>query len=75
MARAKKFNGHLDITEEIPVVELMRLCKIALNQDLSAVVTIRQTEGTDFPPFISIESQKFHDQTDDEGIFTNLLNQ
>jgi hypothetical protein len=73
MAREKRFNGHFDVTEEIPVTELMRLCKIALSQDLSAVVTIRQTEGTDFPPFISIESQKFHDQTDDEGIFTNLL--
>ena len=73
MAREKKFRGHLDIMEEIPVTELMRLCKVILNQDLSAVVTIRQTEGTDFPPFISIESQEFHDKTDGEGIFTNLL--
>lgn len=73
MARTKKFNGHLDIMEEIPVTELMRLCKIVLNQDLSAVVTIRQTEGTDFPPFISIESQEFHDKTDSEGVYTNLL--
>lgn len=51
----------------------MRLCKLVLNQDLSAVVTIRQTGGTDFPPFIAIESQEYHDQTDKEGIFENLL--
>ena len=73
MAREKKFRGHLDIMEEIPVTELMRLCKIIINQDPSAVVTIRQTDGTDFPPFISIESQEFHDKTDSEGEFTNLL--
>ena len=73
MAREKKFKGHLDIMEEIPVTELMRLCKIVLSQDLSAVVTIRQTEGTDFPPFISIESQEFHDKTDSDGVYTNLL--
>ena len=73
MAREKKFRGHLDIDHEIPVTELMRLCKLVLNQDLSAVVTIRQTGGTDFPPFIAIESQEYHDHADQEGVFENLL--
>jgi len=73
MAIEKKFRGHLGIYHEIPITELMRLCKLVLNQDLSAVVTIRQTGGTDFPPFIAIESQEYHDQTDKEGIFENLL--
>ena len=73
MAKNKSFKGHLDIDQEIPVSELMRLCKLVLSQDLSAVVTIRQTGGTDFPPFIALESQDYHDKTDQEGIFENLL--
>ena len=73
MAREKKFRGHLDIDQEMPVTELMRLCKLGLNQDPCAVVTIRQTGGTDFPPFIALESQEFHDKTDREGVFENLL--
>jgi hypothetical protein len=74
MARKNEFsNGHIDIDREISAVELMRLCKIALNHDLGAVVTIRQTEGTDFPPFITIETQEVHDMTDAEGIAVNQL--
>lgn len=75
MAREKKFKDHIDISREIPVTELMRICKNVLNQDLSAVVTIRKTEGTDFPPFIAIESQEFHDKTDNNGAFINMLTQ
>jgi hypothetical protein len=74
MAREKKFRGHLDIDHEIPVTELMRLCKLILNQDPSAVMTIRQTGGTDFPPFLALESQEYHDHTDQEGVFINQLN-
>ena len=73
MARKNDFKGHIDIDREISAVELMRLCKIALNYDLGAVVTIRQTEGTDFPPFITIETQEVHDMTDAEGIAVNQL--
>jgi hypothetical protein len=73
MARIKKFRGHIDIDQEIPVVELFRLCKLVLEQDPSAIVTIRQTEGTDFPPFIALESQEYHDKTDKEGAFVNQL--
>ena len=74
MAKGKLLKGgHCDITCEIPLSELFRLCKVALNEDLGAVVTIRQTQGTDFPPFIAIETQEFHDKTDAEGEFTNLL--
>lgn len=74
MARDKSFRGHLDIDKEIPVSELMRLCKLVLNQDSSAVMTIRQTGGTDFPPFIALESQEYHDYADQEGVFINQLN-
>lgn len=73
MARTKKFRGHIDIDREIPVVELFRLCKLVLEQDPSAIATIRQTEGTDFPPFIALESQECHDKTDKQGVFVNKL--
>ena len=74
MAKRNPFkDGHLDIMNELPVSELFRLCKIVLEKDPSAVVTIRQTSGTDFPPFITMESLERHDATDAEGIFTNLL--
>ena len=73
MAKITFKNGHMDIMGELPVTELMRLCKIALNADPCAIVTIRQTSGTDFPPFIAIESVEFHDKTDAKGEFTNLL--
>lgn len=74
MAKRNPFkDGHLDIMNEIPVSELFRLCKIVLEKDPSAVVTIRQTSGTDFPTFIAMESLERHDATDAEGIFTNLL--
>lgn len=68
-----KFKGNLDITEEIKATELaeklLEIVKVCPN----AIVTIRQTEGTDFPPFIAIESPKVHDETDEEGIAVNQL--
>lgn len=76
MAKTKEnfSNGHLDITEEISAKDLLRLLKIVVSLNPDAVVTIRQTAGTDFPPFISVESLDAHDQTDNEGVYTNLLN-
>ena len=67
-------NGHLDIMEEISAKDLLRLLKIVVSQSPDAVVTIRQTTGTDFPPFISVESLDAHDQADNEGVYANLLN-
>jgi len=76
MGKAKKIliDGNLDITREISAKELLTLLKAVVNTCPDAIVTIRQTDGTDFPPFLSIESQEYHDETDREGVFVNQLN-
>lgn len=61
------------ITEEMRAVNLLPILQDIVNRDADAIVTIRQTNGTDFPPFIAIESEKIHDTMDREGIFINQL--
>jgi hypothetical protein len=69
---AKKFKQAY-ITEEMRAVTLLSILQDIVNRDADAIVTIRQTEGTDFPPFIAIESESVHDATDKEHVFANLL--
>lgn len=61
------------ITEEMRAVNLLPILQDIVNRDADAIVTIRQTWGTDFPPFIAIESEKVHEETDQEGVYTNQL--
>jgi len=34
---------------------------------------VRHCDGTDFPPYISIESKEYHDRLNSENQFINLL--
>lgn len=72
MAKQQEFKS-MDVTEEISARELLRLLKCVVALDENAIVTIRQTTGTDFPPFISVESKETHDAMDNEGVYENLL--
>ena len=69
---AKKFSS-MQIMEEISAKELLRLLKNVVALDENAIVTIRQTAGTDFPPFISVESEETHAAVNDKGVYENLL--
>ena len=74
MAKRNLFkDGHHDIMDELPISELYRRCKLIMEQDPTATVTIRQCEGTDFPPFIAIESDEFREEQDSKGDFPRLL--
>ena len=73
MAKKIFTNGHHEIMDELPISELYRRCKIILEKDPSATVTIRQCAGTDFPPFIAIESDAFREKTDLEGDYPRLI--
>ena len=72
MAKKQAFSS-MEIMKEISAKELLRLLKSVVALDENAVVTIRQTSGTDFPPFISVESEETHAATNDEGVYENLL--
>jgi hypothetical protein len=52
--------------------DLLRELKKVVKDCPDAIVTIRQTQGTDFPPFLTIESKIEHDKNDEEGAFVNL---
>ena len=74
MARENIFkDGHHDIMDELPVSELYRRCKLIMEKDPSATVTIRQCGGTDFPPFIAIESDEFREAEDERGDYPRLI--
>lgn len=74
MARQNLFkDGHHDIMNELPISELYRRCKLIMEKDPFATVTIRQCQGTDFPPFITIESDEFREEQDNKGEFPRLL--
>ena len=72
MAR-KKSVKHYSIEETITAIELSTILNQAIAQDPNMVVCVRQCDGTDFPPFISIESKEFHDRLNRENQFINLL--
>lgn len=72
MTKKQAFSS-IEIMKEISAKELLRLLKSVVALDENAVVTIRQTAGTDFPPFISVESEETHAATNDEGVYENLL--
>lgn len=63
----------VDIDSEISAADLCRRLKLILAQCPDAIVTIRHAEGTDFPPFLTIESRVEHDRQDEAGDFENLL--
>ena len=72
MARKNEFkDGHREIMSELPISEMYRICKAIMEKDPTAIVTIRQTGGTDFPPFIAIESLDVHNKTDRERVHIN----
>ena len=72
MARKKKFQ-YRSIEGTITAEELLAILKHAIEHEPTAVVCVRQCDGTDFPPFISIESEEFHDQLNRENQLINLL--
>lgn len=74
MARQNLFkDGHHDIMTELPISEVYRRCKLIMEKDPTATVTIRQCEGTDFPPFIAIESDEWREKEDEKGDYPRLL--
>jgi hypothetical protein len=72
MAKKQAFSS-MDIMEEMSAKDLLRLLKSVVALDENAIVTIRQTAGTDFPPFIAVESEETHAAINDEGVYENLL--
>ena len=70
---AKKRILKCSIEETISVVELSDILKQFIEHNPTAVVCVRQCDGTDFPPYISIESKEDHDRLNSENQFINLL--
>lgn len=70
---AKKRILKCSIEETISVVELLAILKQFVEHDSTAVVCVRQCDGTDFPPYISIESKEYHNRLNNENQFINLL--
>lgn len=72
MARKKRIQK-CSIEETITVIELIDILNNAIAHDPNMVVCVRQCDGTDFPPYISIESKEYHDRLNEENQFINLL--
>lgn len=70
---AKKRILKCSIEETISVVELSDILMRFVTHDPTAVVCVRHCDGTDFPPYISIESKEYHDRLNSENQFINLL--
>lgn len=63
---------HTDIEDVITVGELK---KYLAKHNTNDLVCIRQCDGTDFPPFIAIESSDDFIKTNREGSFVCLSNE
>ena len=72
MAKKKRIEK-CSIEETITAIDLSSILNQVITQDPNAVVCVRQCTGTDFPPYISIESKEYHDQLNEENQFINLL--
>ena len=72
MAKKKRIEK-CSIEENRTAIELSSILNQVIAQDPNAVVCVRQCTGTDFPPYISIESKEYHDQLNEENQFINLL--
>lgn len=72
MAQKKRIQK-VSIEETISAIELSSILNHAIAQDPACVVCVRQYAGTDFPPFISIESKEYHNRLNEENEFINLL--
>lgn len=72
MARKKRIQKCC-IEETITAIELIDILNKAIALDPTMVVCVRQCDGTDFPPYISIESKEYHDRLNEENQFINLL--
>ena len=72
MAKKKRLEK-CSIEETITAIELSSILNQVIAQDPNAVACVRQCTGTDFPPYISIESKEYHDQLNEENQFINLL--
>lgn len=59
----------IDIPDNCGHEQFMTLLTEARQQSPKAVVCLRQTSGTDFPPFMAIESPEYHEQCNLEGEF------
>ena len=72
MAKKKSFLDRC-IEGTITALQLSEILNKVLAHDPNAVVCVRQCDGTDFPPYISIESKEQHDRLNRENQFINLL--
>ena len=72
MAKKKRIEK-CSIEETITAIELSSILNQVIAQDPNAVACVRQCTGTDFPPYISIESKEYHEQLNEENQFINLL--
>ena len=72
MANKKRIKKY-SIEETITAVELSAILKQFIEHDPTAVVCVRQCDGTDFPPYISIETKEDYDRLNSENQFINLL--
>lgn len=72
MARKKSFLDRC-IEGTISALQLSEILNKVLAHDPNAVVCVRQCDGTDFPPYIAIESKEQHDRLNKENQFINLL--
>ena len=70
---AKTSFEHIDFDEHITAKELHRILGAVINTCPDAVVTVRQCTGTDFPPFITIESPESRAATEEAGAFAEML--
>ena len=63
----------LDYDHVLRASDLLRDLKSVLSVCPDAIVTIRQMTGTDFPPFLTIESPEEFNAQNESNVFENLL--
>ena len=59
----------IGIFEPICASDLIGILVEMIKTDPNTMVTIRQTDGTDFPPFLAIETIKSYVKNNKENVF------
>lgn len=67
MTKKNNWQG-IQLDEQVTASELINICVKAIQKGGSDVyVTLRQCDGTDFPPFISFENTKIGNELEEDG--------
>lgn len=69
---AKNFD-YVDIPNGLETKQFVSILSEARSACPNAIVCLRHTVGTDFPPFITVESPRFHDIANKNGEYELIM--